>query len=263
MSDTFSSIKDKLLSFSDDQRVERLNQCMEIQLALDECLRLSERSLQKNALKENQEDGSKKRWSNKIWSKTTQDESKEDKNKDEYDDHPKARLEDSRSGMKMSRFYGWGLVNSRAQAAITEMREQGGTWNSLRPTSNTSTSNSLETTETEYFNDVSSEESTAFKEFPSNDPDKSSSLSSCCTRETHALWGCRAIALGCAPELVKLKRCFEDKLGTTNPPSMHYNDSNGETLSLSCCGLEQKVVGDCVLRNWNELNKRIEKRKNK
>lgn len=265
MSDTFYALKEKFLLFSDDQRIERLNQCMVIQLALDECVRLSKRNVEKIPTKRNQEDGSKDRlskssWSNKIWSKATQDELQEVKNNNDRDDRPKIKLEETRAGMKMSRFYEWGLVNTRAQAAIAKMREEGGTWNSLRPTDNNNSSSNSKSIKKDHSDDISSEKSTSLTESSSSAPGKSSSLPSCCGRETHALWGCRAIALGCAPDLVKLKSCFENKLGTTNPSLIQYEDSNSERLSSSPCGREQKVVGDCVLKNWAELNDRIKNR---
>ena len=41
MEELFESAKEKFMAFSDDQRAERLQQCMEIQLALDECHRVA------------------------------------------------------------------------------------------------------------------------------------------------------------------------------------------------------------------------------
>lgn len=253
MADTFSSIRDKFNAFSDDQRQDRLNQCMEIQMALNECSRIYHSIEQKGTKRKSSKVGPRAqgdKWSVKLWSgkSTQQTGSQEEGN----DDRPKIKLEDTRAGMKISRFYEWGLVNPRAQAAIEEMREQGSTWSTLRPSPSSNP-------DVKSVNNKSKSSEGNIYQF--SDDTNGSSTPTCCSRETHALWACRAMALGCATDLVKLKKCFQGKLGTTNPPSIHYDDSNSDAVSSSPCGLEQKVVGDCVLKNWTTLNERIEKRR--
>jgi hypothetical protein len=285
MTDTFSSLKEKFASFSDNQRHERLEQCMEIQLALDECRRVSllkQQQQQKNKDKNDSVDvesnAKTKTWWNKTGKSTSasasassqqhEDQLKVSAVKDDSDGAsvPKIKLEDSRAGMKISRFYDWGLVNHRAQNAIAEMREKGGTWNSLKPDV-TVTATTL--------NISDGEKDFSENNFSVNDADlkkSSSQPTTCCTMETHAIWACRAMALGCAPDLVELKKCFKDELGTTNPSALHYNDDNSQnenedlntfssSTSSSSCRLAQKKVGDCVMKNWAELNQRTEKRR--
>ena len=280
MSDIFASLQDKFHAFSDDQRQERLHQCMEIQLALDECKRVynlqHKNSAKGDSSNTNRNKGdtntsssssdtknSNKKWTTSLWSGGINDRSTQKEPQEEESNEPKIKLEDTRAGMKISRFYEWGLVNPRAQAAIEAMREEGGTWNSLRPSPNSNSAvigNSGSTFPTN--SDFALESPDSFDLIDSQSSSTSLSLSTssstCCPRETHALWACRAMALGCATDLVKLKKCFKTTLGDTNPSSIQYNAS---VQSDESCGIEQRAVGDCVLKNWNELNERIERRK--
>jgi hypothetical protein len=265
----FSSLKDKITSFSDDQRLERLKQCMDIQLALDECERVA--SIVDNAKRgsnseidfqqeEASSTSSTSTWRKKIWNKSASsdgDATQPQKDIIEEDPEPKIRLEDTRSGMKMNRYFEWGLVNHKAQAAIAEMRENGAAWSSLRPSSSDAQNDSTNSTMNDTTFDATLDNSTSFEN--STIPSSSSSPSCSCPRETHALWGCRAMAFGCAPDLVEMKKCFKNKLGTTNPSSLHYEDSE-DNIPSSSCGLEQKKLADCVLKNWTEMNERLDRR---
>ena len=66
-----------------------------------------------------------------------------------------------------------------------------------------------------------------------------------CDMETHAVWACRAIALGCASELVTLKKCFKAK---------NNNDD---------CRDAQQILSTCVNREAKELDDRIQQRRAK
>lgn len=65
-----------------------------------------------------------------------------------------------------------------------------------------------------------------------------------CDMETHAVWACRAIALGCASELVTLKKCFKTK----------NNDD---------CQDAQRILSTCVNQEAKELDERIQQRRAK
>ena len=64
-----------------------------------------------------------------------------------------------------------------------------------------------------------------------------------CLDLLHSVWSCRAVALGCGHDLNILNVCrSKDKKN---------------------CGEYEKNVGDCVKLSYNELEKRIEERKQK
>mmetsp|Transcript_7893 Transcript_7893/g.8703 ORF Transcript_7893/g.8703 Transcript_7893/m.8703 type:complete len:283 (+) Transcript_7893:105-953(+) len=280
MSDFISSIKDKFNAFSDEQRQERLKQCMDIKVALDECIRVSNNQMKQNEESISNVSGNQNRWGNNAWKKwkKSEDSSHTAKGKNETQKEetlkPNFTLEDSRAGMKISRFYGWGLSNRRAEAAIASMRDEGEKvdWDSLRKSS-TESSNNSKTDNTKFGNNNESNFDDTTPSFPKakvNDTDigsgKASTCSSSqsCLRENHALWACRAMSLGCASDLVQLKKCIERK-STGSLSSLHYddgsNDSNKDEDSLSFCRIEQKQVGDCVTTNWKELIERMNRRK--
>jgi len=148
---------------------------------------------------------------------------------------PTVRLQDSRAAMKISRFYDWGLSNPRAEEAINAMRGDSGI-GSMHPS--------------EYQKDTSKGTSSSAASV-----DASPSMS--CSREQHAVWGCRAMALGCASDLVQLKKCFKENLGTTNPQYFAY-DSDAVDIGegKNFCQLEMQKVGNCVKQNWKELDER-------
>ena len=289
----FSSVRERFISFADDQRRERLDQCVEIQLALNECLRVAARKERKEQEQQQkkQSNSNTSRWNKFSRSNENKVDSNNNNNNQIHNgdvndnnngsDEPKMKLEDTKAGMRISRFYGWGLVNPRAQAAIAEMRENSNEWQSMgQPTSNSNTSsNSVSKVVNE--NSISNGDdatktamndtkfSTTSSIEPNNKPSSTTSTTSHsvhCTRETHALYACKALALGCGSDLMKMKNCFVEQLGTTNPSSIHYdsNDGGGGESSLSSsstkCHLEQRKVGDCIRKNMNELNERLEKR---
>jgi len=208
---------------------------------------------------------SKVSWRNKLWKKNEQIDNNQSSSSSSSSDtstemEPKIRLEDTRAGMKISRFYDWGLANPRAQAAIAEMREKGSEWNSLRPPSGSDSNSNSKSETNDIMNKSKASKPSKSAPAPTSAPPTSSKEKNIgCARETHALWACRALALGCAADLASLKKCFVHKLGTTNPGELHY-DSGGGSVTTSGCGLEQKKIRDCVLKNWTELKERTERR---
>lgn len=256
----FSSVRNRFVSFADDQRRERLDQCIEIQLALDECLRVAARKERKE--KENSKSNSdhNRRW-NRFNRSSMNDSTQGQELNDDGGDEPKIKLEDTKEGMKISRFYGWGLVNPKAQAAIAEMREQSTSWQSMREVAEDNTkgdSTALSADESNSGNNDITKEPNAITATA-----KSDNFSSNCTRETHAIYACKALALGCGADLMEMKKCFVNELGTTNPSSIYYDSAqNNQSSSLSStkCQLEQKKVGQCIRKNMEELNQRMETR---
>ena len=200
-----NTLKDYITSFADRQTQERIRQCNDLERALNECERIR-----------------------RIV----------DTSKTASDTIPKFRIQDSRVGMKISRFYGWGLVNHRAEEKIAEMRGDGG-MRSMYPSKN------------EMVEDPIKNRSTSIPKTNATN----SSIS--CSREHHAVWGCRAIALGCSSELVQLKKCFQDR-GDINPHYFTYkNDGTLENTDENGCQLDMQKLGKCVTKNFEDLNNRM------
>jgi hypothetical protein len=103
-----------------------------------------------------------------------------------------------------------------------------------------------------------------------------------CTREEHALWACRAVATACGPDLIQVKRCFDetgpsilqhaaayDKLSTVPSTSEQakVRESRSAAWSASSppgrvpmsspCVDVQRSMGSCVARGIDGLNQRI------
>ena len=89
-----------------------------------------------------------------------------------------------------------------------------------------------------------------------------------CHRESHSVWACRALAVGCADHLVPLRKC----LRRTGSAAVHYEGSSGEALtedggaiggtgSVDECVLEQQALAQCVNVKLDELDKRFRERR--
>lgn len=87
-----------------------------------------------------------------------------------------------------------------------------------------------------------------------------------CHRESHSVWACRALAVGCADHLVPLRKC----LRRTGSAAVHYEGSGnalaedggaiGGTGSVDECVLEQQALAQCVNVKLDELDKRFRER---
>mmetsp|Transcript_18428 Transcript_18428/g.27310 ORF Transcript_18428/g.27310 Transcript_18428/m.27310 type:complete len:192 (+) Transcript_18428:123-698(+) len=78
-----------------------------------------------------------------------------------------------------------------------------------------------------------------------------------CARETHAVWGCRAIALGCAPHMIDLRNCFQESYTTEQVLSVSqfgYENNNNENIP---CRDIQRALGECVAREASLLEQRV------
>lgn len=93
--------------------------------------------------------------------------------------------------------------------------------------------------------------------------------SASCHRETHSVWACRALAVGCADHLVPLRKCLQ-RTGTV---ATHYEGSTGaaggaaddgfSNGSADECILEQRALAQCVNVKLEELDKRFRDRQRK
>ena len=93
--------------------------------------------------------------------------------------------------------------------------------------------------------------------------------SASCHRETHSVWACRALAVGCADHLVPLRKCLQ-RTGTV---ATHYEGSTGtaggeaddgfSNGNADECILEQRALAQCVNVKLEELDKRFRDRQRK
>ena len=91
-------------------------------------------------------------------------------------------------------------------------------------------------------------------------------ISTSCHRETHSVWACRALAVGCADHLVPLRKCLQ-RTGTmathyegsdTGAPDDGFSNSRADE-----CILEQQALAQCVNIKLEELDKRFRDRQRK
>jgi hypothetical protein len=94
-------------------------------------------------------------------------------------------------------------------------------------------------------------------------------LDQTCAREQHALWACRAVAIGCGSELVQLRNCFdgEGAMPVLTQPQTLYESPVGsgskKKLKKIPCGAIQQEVGQCVHKGMQALVQREGVRKSK
>eukprot|EP00573_Skeletonema_grethae_P002984 CAMPEP_0201687364 /NCGR_PEP_ID=MMETSP0578-20130828/1463_1 /ASSEMBLY_ACC=CAM_ASM_000663 /TAXON_ID=267565 /ORGANISM="Skeletonema grethea, Strain CCMP 1804" /LENGTH=216 /DNA_ID=CAMNT_0048171515 /DNA_START=60 /DNA_END=710 /DNA_ORIENTATION=- len=83
----------------------------------------------------------------------------------------------------------------------------------------------------------------------------SSRYSKGCTQETHEMWACRALALGCGNHLSDLRRCWSDASSVQNKGELTFKDGDSGS-DASCRGIQQQMAR-CVLKNTAELKERM------
>ncbi|KAL3777241.1 hypothetical protein HJC23_013222 [Cyclotella cryptica] len=95
-----------------------------------------------------------------------------------------------------------------------------------------------------------------------------SNFSHGCHKETHELWACRALALGCGNYLSDLRRCWDETSqiharnnSPTNQNSASENDDVRRNRRADACREIQQNMAKCVTKNASELAERIEARR--
>ena len=85
-----------------------------------------------------------------------------------------------------------------------------------------------------------------------------------CARERHALWGARAVAVGCGQELHSLQQCFHEQgprrvlsVGESN----YQEEKDNNRQAIIPCAAVQRQLGNCVNQNVQELYQRLQERK--
>mmetsp|Transcript_14267 Transcript_14267/g.16862 ORF Transcript_14267/g.16862 Transcript_14267/m.16862 type:complete len:315 (+) Transcript_14267:75-1019(+) len=250
--------------FSANQRNYRLQQCMELQLALEDCetrLRRRKARAAQRAAKVDQpppsssSEASWNRWfssgssgsdrtstttvgtdENDIVRKKKKKKKKKNQEKASSSSSNPPRIEDSKSGKKISLFYDWGLTGRAAAGPPA--------------TATAAATVGVGTVVAEPMENTIGKTSTT---------NRGRSNKKSCSMEHHAVWACRAMALGCAPDLMKLRKCFKNDLGTTNPEGIYYeNGGDVDGTEGGRCQLEQRIVAQCVLRQEKELKDRLD-----
>ena len=224
-----------LRKFSDENRLSRLEDCNKLQEALEICEKSHLGATTRHRGSWRRGFGGEE--NNPVLSEVDLEKAQSESIE---------RIQNIRGGMKIARFFEWGLQNPNASAAIDSMRKQEiGTKQRTMHPSNSSNSE--------------------WEEPTLHDMDKKANVTSQvpCSMERHAVWACRSLAVGCASDLSDLKRCFKEKLGTTNPSANHYEDSavdidkKGAHNDNAGCKWNQRKLGNCVIRETDELEKRV------
>ena len=157
------------------------------------------------------------------------------------------RIQDLRTGLKISRFYNWGLSHNLKESTLEAMRstEEGMARHGIaRGLLGVGTENMHDTVTRSTAGTIS--------------PQQQRSSQPTCNREIHAVWACRALSLGCGADLVQLKKCFQSKENENGlDPTCHYHlqhsppDETGKD-----CSLYQTRVAKCVTQTWNKMEQR-------
>jgi hypothetical protein len=85
-----------------------------------------------------------------------------------------------------------------------------------------------------------------------------------CARERHAVWACRAVAVGCGKELGALKACFDEQgsFAILHQPQTAYelSEEKMSTTTNIPCAKQQAALGANVRLRANELLQRQQQR---
>lgn len=77
-----------------------------------------------------------------------------------------------------------------------------------------------------------------------------------CIQETHEMWACRALALGCGNHLSDLRHCWSGALSDVqNKGQLTFEDGDSGS-DTACSGIQQQMAR-CVFKNTAELKERM------
>ena len=206
----FASPDSPLTAFADRQRVERLEQCGELQRIVDACHAAANRST----------------------------------NNDTSNDNISSNVDipSSKSATRISRFFKWISIDqsSAAQQQI-----------------DINASDVFTEAASSFTNDNESESGNIQRSKTNNS--SRTSYSKGCVIETHELWACKALAVGCGNFLSDLRQCWtqqqiEDAQRSENEGMTYHNSSRDSCRDI------QINMGRCVKKNIKELDDRAAKR---
>mmetsp|Transcript_15760 Transcript_15760/g.26921 ORF Transcript_15760/g.26921 Transcript_15760/m.26921 type:complete len:227 (+) Transcript_15760:102-782(+) len=197
----FASPESPLTAFADRQRIERLEQCRQLERILKSCQAANDAQLAGNG---------------------------SETNASENEDIPA-----SKSGVRIARFFKWNSPDPDVQQAISS-------------------------------SGVLSEAAASFQ---GSDDEKTQNLqikksarprfSKDCARETHELWACRALALGCGNHLSDLRRCWNDADSPDDKSQAGNEITFGVGDEKSCRNIQINMA-NCVNKNAAELASRVQ-----
>ena len=186
-------ISSRMYDFMDQQRLERLKQCQQIDAVVKNCL------ARRNELLDN---------------KTPTSEALD--------------INACVPGTRMMRYFGWHEETPGNGASFSSLLSSGG----------------------------------ASQDMPSSNPVKHESTTiPSCAKETHALWACRSVCLGCAEHLRNVKECLD---GLPNQvvdiPETAYEPTSYK--GVIPCRESQEELGKCVIQQAKELQQRLNRNDN-
>ena len=205
--------------FADSQRIDRLEQCQELQRIVEACQAASTtNSIDSNDTGNNDTKSSKSRTIGI------------------------SEIPTSRSGTRIARFFKWD-TSDMSEEETTDVPQQIDASGSASDVFNEAAS-SFTTTDNENSQPIQSNKSNT----------RRTSFSKGCTIETHELWACKALAVGCGNHLQDLRRCW------SNQRSIAVGDNGGMTYYKSdeekSCSNIQVDMARCINKHTAELNER-------
>lgn len=191
-------ISSKVNKFMDEQRLERLKHCREIEHFLKHCQERRRKII-----------------------------SKEKNVEDEWD------VDKTVPGTRMMRYFGWHQEPEEA------------------PSESSFSSIFHKAQSSDQVNTASIQP----KATPVTSVSSSHSIPSC-AKESHALWGCRAVSLGCAGHLRHLRECFQETPDVLSNPNTAYEPSRNNSDGVPCREI-QETLGKCVIQEARALQQRL------
>ena len=210
----FASPSSPLTAFADRQRVERLDQCRQLERILEAC---------QSAARNNNENDPRQQ--QRLVSTTVEE------------------LPNSRSGARISRFFGWNSSDGSDQQNVTSTTISGSVLDDA--------TSSIFEDNGEKIMQIKGKKSVARMSFSDN-----------CAIETHELWACRALAVGCGSHLAELRQCWSDAERQSLLAKMKedgvelYSNSNSNKKDASCRSVQLNMAR-CVNKNSAELDERV------
>jgi hypothetical protein len=209
----FASPSSPLTAFADRQRVERLEQCQQFERILEACQSASRNSV--NVDEQLRESVA-----------------------------PVNGVPNSRSGERITRFFGWNSRNSSDQQSAGSVLDDAAAAASM------------------YNGEKISEDVEVTKDQVKREPILRTRFSEGCAIETHELWACRALAVGCGNHLAELRQCWSnanaERSSLVASKSKEegiefYNEKSNDT---SCRNI-QLSMARCVHNSTAELQERV------
>ena len=217
----FANSNSPFTEFADRQRIERLEQCQELQRIVEACQAAAANTNNVDSHDTGNNDNTKNDTSRTIGI---------------------SEIPTSRSGTRIARFFKWD-TSDMSEGETDVPQEQ------------TDASSSA----SDVFNEAASSFTTDVNEnsqptIQSNKTNARTSFSKGCTIETHELWACKALAVGCGNHLQDLRRCWSNQrsLAAGNNGGMTYYKSDEEK---SCSNI-QVDMARCINKHTAELNER-------